>query len=202
MMSCIAVCYNRAVLKLRYALMTSLLLIALGCVSKGKQADQQSSSTPQITYLQVKEAPRTFNGQSVTFGGKVLSARRLKEGTRIEILQLPLTPSSRPTRDLSKSEGRFLALQREFLDPATVPPGTFITVTGEMDGSVTLPLDETEYSYPLVRITNLRVWTDNEEEALRIRPYMGPGPYWGPYWNPYWGPYWFPYWRTWPSYYW
>src|SRR5574339_720812 len=132
MMSFIAVCYNRAMPEFRYVLMTSMLLIALGCASKGKQADQQSAGTPQITYMQVKAAPKTFNGQSVTFGGKVLSARRLKEGTRIEILQLPLTPSSQPTMDLSKSEGRFLALQKEFLDPATVPPGTLITVTGEM----------------------------------------------------------------------
>ena|SRR5215831_1222613 len=97
MMRFIAVCYNHAILKLRYALMTSMLLIALGCASKGKQADQQSAGTPQITYAQAKAAPKTFNGQPVTFGGKVLSARRLKEGTRIEILQLPLTlhPSQR-----------------------------------------------------------------------------------------------------------
>ncbi|MDF0664823.1 MAG: Slp family lipoprotein [Nitrospira sp.] len=89
--------------------------------------------------------------------------------------------------DLSKSDGRFLALQREFLDPTTVPPGTFPTVTGEMDGSITLPLDETEYSYPLVRINDLRVWTDSEQEAPLVRPCMGPGPYWGPYWSPFWG---------------
>lgn len=192
-MSVIAVCYNRAMLKLGYALVIPILLIAPGCASKGKQTDQQSAGTPQITYAQVKAAPKTFDGQSVTFGGRVLTARRLKEGTRIEILQLPLTPSSQPMMDLSKSEGRFLALQREFLDPATVPPGTLITITGEMDGSVTLPLDETEYNYPLVRISNLRLWTDSEQEALRNRPCMCPGPYWGPYWGPSW--------RYWP-YYW
>lgn len=183
MMSFIALCYNRAMLKLWYALLTSMLLIELGCASKDKQADQQSAGTPQITYTQVKASPRTFNGQSVTFGGKVLGARRLKEGTRIEILQLPLTPSSQPTMDLTKSEGRFLAMQREFLDPATIPPGTFLIVTGEIEGSVTLPFDETEYNYPLVRINDLRVWTDSEQEPPRARPCMGPGPYWGPYWR-------------------
>lgn len=190
MMSFIAVCYNRAMLKFWYAFMTSMLLITPGCASTGDQADQHSSSTPQITFAQVKAAPKTFDGQSVTFGGKVLNAKRLKEGTRVEILQLPLTSSSQPTTDLSKSQGRFVAVQRDFLDPATIPPGTFVTVTGEMDGSVTLPLDETEYSHPLVRITNLRVWADNEEEASRARSYRGPGPYYGPYWSPYR--------RTWP----
>ncbi|MDF0664824.1 MAG: Slp family lipoprotein [Nitrospira sp.] len=86
-------------LKLWYALMTSMLLIALGCASKGRQVDQQSAGTPQITYTEVTAAPRTFNGQPVTFGGKVLSARRLKEGTRIEILNYPsrLHPNQRWT---------------------------------------------------------------------------------------------------------
>ena len=67
--------------------------------------------------------------------------------------------------DLSRSEGRFVALQKSFLDPATVPPGTFLTVTGEMAGTIVLPLDETEYTYPLIHITNLRVWSENDEEA-------------------------------------
>ena len=154
------------------------------------QADGLPSGAPQISYSQVKAEPESYNGQPVTFGGKVLAARRLKEGTRIEILQLPLASSPQPTMDLSKSEGRFVALQKEFLDPATVPPGTFLTVTGEMVGTIVLPLDETEYTYPLIHITNLRVWTENDEEAPRIRRPISPGPYWGPYGSPYWPYYW------------
>lgn len=142
--------------------------------------------------MQVKAAPESFKGQSVTFGGEVLSARRLKEGTRIEILQLPLTSSLQPSFDLTQSQGRFVAMQRDFLDPATIPPGTFATVTGEIAGVITLPLDETDYTYPVVEIKNLRVWTKSDQGPARIRPYMGPGPYWGPYWSPYWRPY--PFW--------
>lgn len=169
----------------------SAFVILTGCVLAGDQAETLPSGTPPISYEQIKAAPESYNGQPITFGGKVLGARRLKEGTRIEILQLPLTGSLRPTIDLGKSQGRFVALQKEFLDPATVPPGTFVTVTGEMAGSVTLPLDETEYTYPLVRINNLRVWTEDDEESPRIRRPIGP----------YWGPYWSPYWHSWP-YYW
>ncbi len=83
-------------------------------------------------------------------------------------------------------------MHRDFLDPATLPPGTRVTVTGAVTGSVTLPLDETEYTYPVIDITHLQVWTRVEQAAPRIRPYMGPGPYWGPYWSPYWRPW--PYW--------
>ena len=178
---------------IRTVFVSVFFIILTGCALTGDQAETPPSGSPSIGYEQVKAAPESYNGQQVTFGGKVLGARRLKEGTRIEILQLPLTDSLRPIVDLSKSQGRFVALQKEFLDPATVPAGTFVTVTGEMAGSIILPLDETEYTYPFIRINNLRVWDEDDEEPPRIRRPIGPGPYWGPYWSPYW--------HSWP-YYW
>jgi outer membrane lipoprotein len=167
-----------------------LLMIAAGCTTTGDLA------TSQLTFAEVKAAPESFQGQLATFGGKVLSARRLKDGTRIEILQLPLNSSLEPISDLSKSQGRFVAVRREFLDPATIPAGTFLTVSGEVTGSITMPLDETEYTCPVVGVKNLKVWPKNEDVYSRMRPYPYMGPY--PYWGPYWGPYWSPYWRPWP----
>ena len=118
----LALCYNRAMRLIPYAGLAAAFVIFSGCALTGEQADTLPSGAPQIDYAQVKAAPESYNGQPVTFGGKVLGARRLKEGTRIEILQLPLTASLPPTMDLGKSQGRFVALQKEFLDPATVSP--------------------------------------------------------------------------------
>ncbi|HLZ35435.1 MAG TPA: Slp family lipoprotein [Nitrospira sp.] len=168
----------------------ALLLTVTGCASTQEAGEDSAAS--QISFSQVKAAPDSFKGQSVLFGGQVLSARRLKEGTRVEVLQLPLDRSGYPAPDLTQSQGRFIAMHRDFLDPATLPLGTRVTVTGEITGSVTLPLDETEYSYPVIDIRHLQVWSRAEQAAPRIRPYMGPGPYWGPYWSPYWRPW--PYW--------
>ena len=165
----------------------SALLIASGCAT----GDNLEPSGPRVTYAQLKATPETYKGQTITLGGKVLSAKRLKEETRIEILQLPLVSSLKPNVDLSTSQGRFLATKKEFLDPATTPSGTFLTVTGEVTGSAILPLDEMDYTYPIVEIKNLRVWP-KEEEPPHIRPYIGPSYYWGPYWSPYWRPW--PYW--------
>jgi outer membrane lipoprotein len=178
---------------LRWPVLTLCFLIPVyGCASTDERYETGPSDAPHVTFAQVKASPDSYKGQTVTFGGAVLSARRLKEGTRIEILQHPLSSSLQPTVELHQSQGRFVALQREFLDPATIPPGTFVTITGEVAGSLTLPLDETEYTYPVVEIKNLRVWGKSDEGPVRIRPYMGPGPYWSPYWSPYWRPY--PYW--------
>jgi outer membrane lipoprotein len=172
----------------RTLLSTLILLITLaGCASTQEAEDRQA-----LTFLQVKAAPDSFQGQSTVFGGRVLTARRQKDGTRIEILQLPLDRSLRPGYDLTQSQGRFIAIYREFLDPATLPPGTRITVTGEVSGSTTLPLDETDYTYLVINIKRVQVWAASEDVAPCIRPYMGPCPYWGPYWSPYWRPW--PYW--------
>ena len=175
----------------RVLLSTAALLATLtGCASMQEAGDGSNEQT--LTFLQVKAAPDSLKGHAVIFGGKVLAARRQKDGTRIEVLQLPLDRSTRPGYDLTQSQGRFIVFKREFLDPATLPPGTRVTVTGEVSGSITLPLDETDYTYPIIDIKRVQVWPSSEDLAPRIRPYMGPGPYWGPYWSPYWRPW--PYW--------
>jgi outer membrane lipoprotein len=175
------------------------IMLAASCLTNGACATAYDASqdttggAPQITFVQLKAAPDSFKGQSVVFGGEVLTAKRLKEGTRVEILQLPLDQSSRPGMNLTQSQGRFLAIHRDFLDPATLPYGTRVTVTGDVTGSLTMPLDETDYTYPVIEIKTLRVWSDIDDVTPRIRPYYyGPWPYWGPYWGPYWRPW--PYW--------
>lgn len=168
----------------------ALCLIAAACAT-AHDAGETAGGIPPITFAQVKTTPDSFKGQSVVFGGVVLSAKRLKDGTRIEILQLPLDRSSRPGMNLTQSEGRFVAIQREFLDPATLPYGTRVTVTGEVNGSITMPLDETDYTYPVIEIKKLQVWEGTDDAPSRLRPYPGVGPYWAP-------PYWSPYWRGWP----
>jgi len=142
--------------------LVALLVTLTGCALGQEAGSGSDAQTTAITFLQVKAAPDSVKGHSVVFGGEVLTARRLKEGTRIEILQLPLDRSNRPGYDLTRSQGRFIALQREFLDPATLPPGISVTVTGEVTGSITLPLDETDYTYPVIDIKQLHVWAGSE----------------------------------------
>ncbi|HKY73257.1 MAG TPA: Slp family lipoprotein [Nitrospira sp.] len=161
-------------------------LVLTACASN-QQAEDGASATP-VTFAQVKSVPDSYRGQTALFGGEVLSARRLKEGTRIEILQLPLDRSGRPGTDRTQSQGRFIAMHREFLDPATIPPGTRINVTGEITGTMTLPLDETDYTYPVMEARHIDVFPPHEAAGMRQPyPYMGYG-YWGPYGSPYWRP--------------
>ena len=164
----------------------SVAAFLAGCASASDTMDQPQEAQQTPPFIQIKSAPDSFKGQPMVLGGQVLSAKRLKDGTRIEVLQLPLNEAQQPTMDLMKSQGRFVAIQREFLDPATLPQGTFVTITGEVTGSMVLPLDETSYTYPVVEVKSLHTWSPAQESTQwRGRPY----PYYGPFGPPYWGPY-------------
>ena len=77
-----------------------------------------------LIFSQLKENPDSYKGRLVVLGGEVLKATRLQDGTQIEVLQLPLENSQRPTAQRMDSKGRFLAVQVEFLDPAKLVTGT------------------------------------------------------------------------------
>jgi len=151
--------------------------------------DLEERVNRDIFFSQLLEAPLEQKGEIFVIGGEVLSAKRLDNSTQIEVLQLPLTRNLKPEESLQKSEGRFIAIQEGFLDPATLPFGTRVTVVGEVSGMMTLPFDETTYDFPTLVIKQLTVWPTLPTYRV-IRPYPYPYPYWGPYWGPYGGPYW------------
>jgi outer membrane lipoprotein len=113
-----------------------------------------------VTFPKVLEEPTLHQGTMVLLGGEVLTAKRLREGTRLEILQLPLDGSEEPVFDLAASQGRFFAFESSFLDPATLPPNTRVTLVGEITGATRANLDEMEYRYLTVTIKHLHVWPE------------------------------------------
>jgi outer membrane lipoprotein len=137
--------YNSTMLSCRISILTSFVLVlAGGCASSSYDVvppTLESQVDHTVTFNQLKESPDSYRGRLVVFGGEVLSAKRLKEGTRLEILQLPLEDGQDPVYSRTASQGRFLAIQKDFLDPAKFPSGTRVTVTGEITGATTLPLD-------------------------------------------------------------
>ncbi len=96
-------------------------------------------------------------GQAVTLSGTVLRAKRLKGMTEIEVLHAPIRPDGRPAEDRRLSQGRFLARQTTFLDPAILTPGPMITVRGMVEGEIVRPLEPgaDDYAYPLDRHTGI-----------------------------------------------
>ena len=171
-------------------LVGSVLSLPLLLACAGPQVipqEYQDEVDRDLTFLQVKENPTAFQGRLLVIGGMVLSAKVMKAGTLIEVLQLPLKATLEPTIALTRSQGRFLAREKQFRDPATVPAGTRITIVGKVTGASTVPLGEVEYPYPVLAVKSLTVWRGLiPPYGPRASPYAGAhgGPYWGLYWGP------------------
>jgi outer membrane lipoprotein len=148
-----------------------------------------------VAFVDVRTAPANYVGRVIMAGGVVISAKRTKDQTEIEILQLPTEGGAPSTTDRLRSEGRFLAVREEFFDPASVPPGTPVTVIGVVKGSTTRPLDDSEYIYPILDIKHFTDWSvvaaqqSGGSTAAFYGPQYSPFGYWGrPYgYFPYFG---------------
>jgi outer membrane lipoprotein len=162
--------------------MVTLLLTGCGGVP-AVPPELENRVDRTVSFLQVKASPLSYKGRLIVVGGMVLAAKPLKEGTRIEVLQLPIDRDDEPFGYLTDSQGRFMVFQKEFVDPATIPIGTRVTVAGEVTGSMGLMIEEIEYTYPTLDGKALTVWPP------KVPVYFRPYPYFGAYWGPYWGPY-------------
>jgi starvation-inducible outer membrane lipoprotein len=60
--------------------------------------------------------------------------------------------------DRQQSQGRFLTSRQEFLDPATMAEGMWVTIVGEASGAKTDRLDGGEYRDPMLIVKHLHVW--------------------------------------------
>ena len=136
-------------------------LIALGCSSSPVRIPEtlEPHIDHNLTFTEVLASPEAYKGRLILLGGEILKAKRLKEGTQVELLQLPLNEDQEPTTDLTRSEGRVLVLHQEFLDPATLTPGMLVTFVGEVSGAIIEKMDEVDYRYPTLTVKHWYVWS-------------------------------------------
>jgi len=167
--------------------------------------DVRAQIDETISFEDLRRTPAHYVGKTVIVSGILLKAKRTKNRTEIEVLQLPAGSGVAPTTDRTESQGRVIAVKEDFLDPATLPEGTPVTVVGEVKGEMTKLLDDAEYQYPVLEIKKLITWTKTlppNYSGAAPYPYYGYGPGfyggfygsspygWGPFgYYPYGGPY-------------
>ena len=147
------------------------LLLVGGCNRQEVIPERLESQVDRdLRYVQVKENPEAYRGKLMLAGGKVLSAKRLKAGTRIEVLQIPLSSDLVPEEKGEASKGRFVAMDTEqnVVDPAILDDNKLITIVGEVVGSTTIKIDEVEMQVPQLAVKHITVWDHD-----RLQPYYG-----------------------------
>lgn len=120
-----------------------------------------------VSFPQLLSTTDSYKGHTVLLGGEILAARRMEQGTQLEILQLPVNDDAPPAERRSDSQGRFLAVTRDGPDPASLPPGTRVTVIGDVTGDVVQRLDDSDYRYPTVEVRHLHVWEPADYQGRR-----------------------------------
>ena len=80
-----------------------LSLIVLGCSSSPVRVPEtlESRIDKNLTFTDMLASPESYSGRLILLGGEILKAKRLKEGTQVELLQLPLNQDQEPPTDLT-----------------------------------------------------------------------------------------------------
>jgi outer membrane lipoprotein len=164
------------------------LLGVLGCANKPiSEQYRKEAKAENLNFRMVLQNPDAYVGGIVLWGGIIIKATPLKNGSELIVLETPIGRDEIP-KSASQSEGRFIAVSSKFLDPAIYTRGKRITLAGKITGKKTLILGETTYTYPVIQIRQLVYW------EMRLS-YDFPNDYWewgepwawGAYWNrPYW----------------
>src|SRR3990172_7644873 len=156
--------YRKKIWKANYSSVIYLLLLT-SLISCAPVISPEVLKTVDktITFEQILTNPDAYKNKMVLLGGTIIKTINLPDETLIEVIQQPLNRGNMP-KDPEASKGRFIIVFKEFKDPAIFSPGRLITVAGEVIGSQTRPLGETNYNYPLLTPKEYYLW----------RPYEGP----------------------------
>lgn len=107
------------------------LALAISCTVMSSQVRKEAiSTTPFKTLI---ESSELYLGKTVILGGYIIQTENKTGDTIIKVLQTPLDLWETPT-EVDKSEGRFIVLQKGYLDPVIYSKGRRITVAGSILG--------------------------------------------------------------------
>jgi outer membrane lipoprotein len=181
----------------RVAIVAGTVGLLHGCATYQLPVEIREPPTPDLSVAQVQSAPAVHLGQTVRWGGRILEVRNRADATEVDVLATTLGDSGLPAAD-GPGLGRFVARIPGFLDPAEYPRDRRITVAGRVEGTQTRNVGDFPYAYPVVAVTQYRLWAPPAPEPYWHRyPYYGPPFYpWAYPWYP-----WRPWYPRWP-YYW
>ena len=145
--------------RVKFLLLVLLVVSISGCghvISKEIRKD----SNPSLALRQVSQNPNAYQGKKVIWGGAIINIFQQEGGaSQIEVYQRPLGWRGAPM-DTAPSEGRFLVLADQYLDPYLYQGGKKVTVAGELTGETIKPLGEMDYRYPLLSSKQIHVWSE------------------------------------------
>ena len=172
-----------------------LLLLAsatlTGCASAFSSQMLQGVDR-SLTVGLMRGDPDRYRNARVVLAGEIIDTRPRAGATEIEVLSRPLGDGDAPRRT-DVTEGRFIMVAPDFLDPAVYSRGRRVSMVGTVTGGEERPLGDQPYRYVITRPDQIYLWP----LPAYGYPYPAPYPYpyagypypsylGGPYWPYYW----------------
>lgn len=156
------------------------MLLLAGCSSNIPLQIRQTTAS-NITPAEARVKADVFAGQSVRWGGEIISIENKPDYTQLTILAKPLDDDGSPQAS-THNYGRFIAQINRFLEPSLYAPGREISVFGIFTMNVTRMIGEYAYQHPVVVVNTLHLWP----LPLALEPDYWYDPWWYDPWYP-WG---------------
>lgn len=140
-----------------YAVLVVMLLAASGC-APGIPANVLTNVDQSITFRMLIQDPSAYEGKTVVAGGVIVKSTNEKSGnTRLEIMELPLDSYYEPLKG-DRSNGRFMAVYKGYLETRIFEPGRFVTVVGTVAESTSGTVGNMTYTFPVIGATYIKLW--------------------------------------------
>lgn len=179
---------------MRRLILAPLLALFTACSPVPELIRNHPTPAPALSNLLA--TPDAYQGQVMRLGGVIAGIVNTPGETRLEIVARRLLRHGEPRQE-DRSEGRFMAIVPEFLDPAIHAPGRQVTLIGQFTGIHEQPLGEMPYRYPQLQVSVYYLWPIWRDDTYPPPLYGYPWyPYGHPSWpvhDPFWNPYWYPY---------
>jgi outer membrane lipoprotein len=140
----------------RTAVLFGIILLLQGCTYAISPA-MVDKAEKNLPFEKLRADPDLYKGKLVILGGTIDQITNLKQGTLIEVVQKHLDYWGKPKRTKTTG-GRFLVLHPRYLNPMVYAPGREITVAGEVEGTSSKALGNSEYDYVIVVSKELKLW--------------------------------------------
>ena len=172
-----------------WILVFSLFLITQGCAPAISPSVKKDTNLG-LNFNRVIKNPDLFKGEKILWGGKIVSIKYRKDGTLIEVIQIPLDMFDNPAEEISLSKGRFLILSEWFLDSEVYKKGKEITVAGIIKGARVKKIGEFRYAFPLIEPIEIKLWEPaTEHPSYYNDPFFFDPFFYDPYFDPYFSPF-------------
>lgn len=140
----------------------ALMLLSLGaCVSVQFEGEE---AAVQVEPRDADELAQ--DGDFVVWGGQIVAIFNAEEETELQVVGYPLNGSNVPQPDAS-STGRFVVVHSGFLEPYDFAPGRWVSLAGQLDGTMLVEQGDYSRSVPAVRSSQVHLWPRNPNNWMQ-----------------------------------